>query len=145
MRGRGIPRPVQRDTGDCPALVGTNVVTLSSYDFVDGMGRASFEAQFNERSTNPATTYTIVRFEFDHSYGFAGLGAREGECGCVDRPECLILAYATWFDASLEEHAFQVQQGYAAWQDPNNSARCPGIPDCTGPDCEFHLKFCFRV
>jgi hypothetical protein len=123
-------------SADCPALVGTNPVTISAFEFANGKGGARFAAVFDEQPTNPSATYTIVRFVFDHSDAFAGLGAREGGCGCVDRPECLSLSYAAWLDTNLEEHLFQVQQSYAVWEDPTNTSHCPGTNDCWGPDCE---------
>ena len=126
-------------SSDCPALVGDHVTQVSRFDYNGdaGKGVAIFAAAFDLRETDPNATYTIVRFQFDHSNGFFGLGAKPDSCGCVERPQCLRIVTASWLDENLVEYPFVIEQEFATWQDPTNSSFCPGVVECFDPPCDI--------
>lgn len=124
----GFAASLQSGGPDCPFLLGQHSTIYSSFEFIDGQGVATFSAVYDPMTANLASTYTIARFVFDHSYG--------GHCGCFDQPECIHLSLATWLDDSQDEQAFTVGREFLLWNDPANSTSCPSVPLCAGSGCE---------
>lgn len=112
----------------CPILLGGRVTTLSGFDYGAEIerGRAYYYAAFDPFVADPATIYTLVQFEFDHTNAISGFGTGPAACGCLDRPLCVALTSASYLDGSDIEIPFAVAQEYLSWNDPNNSLACPG-------------------
>jgi hypothetical protein len=114
----------------CPVLLGTNVRTISGFDYSPYFiprGRAYYFTAFDPIVADPGTTYTIAQFEFDHTTAISGFGTEPGACGCLDRPLCISAASASYLDAGGNEIPFQFAQDILTWNDPANSLHCGGI------------------
>jgi hypothetical protein len=124
----------------CPLLRGANVRHLDgfSYEVTSGKGGATYAAVFDPLVADPDKTYILAQFNFDHSNVFDGAGTRADGCGCIDRPVCISIAKAVYFDVSSDEKYFWAEREYLTWNDPTNSlTHCPGVEDCL-QSCDPH-------
>lgn len=119
----------------CPSIVGASPQSVSRFEYDGISGRATLAFIFDAWTPNPNTTYTLAQFTFDKSNGFRGLGAKADSCGCVERPECLSLASATWLDANTIELPFTLESERVSWEDPDGVA-CRNT-HCEGPTCNI--------
>jgi len=112
----------------CPALLGAHAFFISRFDHdaVTMRGHASYYGVFDPFVANPATTYTLARFTFDHSNAIAGFGTTAEACGCLDRPLCLLLDDVSYVDDAGAQIPI-AQLNSLSWNDPSNSLGCGGV------------------
>jgi hypothetical protein len=108
-----------------PLLTGANQIQLSRARYENGSGSFLYANVHDLTTVDPATRYTVGKFEFNHDAAFDGAGTRADSCGCIEQPLCLQLTNATWVDDQGNELPFALSQWFLSWEDPNNTIHCP--------------------
>lgn len=113
--------------GSCPSLQNTNPQHVENVTFnpLTGIETIQFARTFDVINADPGQTYTLARFDFDHTL--------PDPCGCVDQPVCFGINAATYVDGSITEWNFAIENEFLTWNDPTNSIHCPDVPNSLGP------------
>jgi hypothetical protein len=101
----------------CPFLDGTNPAEFATFEYVSTRGRAIYARAYDAFVADPNQTYTLARFDFEHS--------APDTCGCIERPLCIHITSASYLDGTATEISFASAQEFVLWNDPNNTIHCP--------------------
>jgi hypothetical protein len=103
----------------CPFLDNTNPLEVSQfgYDTTTMKARLVYARIYDTFIADPNQTYTLARFDFDHS--------APDTCSCIERPICIHITKASYIDESINEYSFWLEREFVLWNDPANSTHCP--------------------
>ena len=134
------------DPPSCPSLRGAPAPGALQFEYrtypPGGWTQANevltYSALFDPIATTPSVTYTLLRLDLDLSAAVSGVTGNPSSCGCMERPVCIRLGGAAWWDAQDVAHEFLLADNGIRWNDSENQLAC-GFDPCElnpGP-CPF--------